>query len=189
MRYDFRNLCRPLVCILDRTLITPNMVTVLGLTISVVTAYMLSQGWLIMGAFTLFVGSSLDCLDGMLARATGQTSTFGAFLDSTLDRLQESIILFGLLLYFLFQDNSIGIIFTFFTLISSFLVSYTCARAEGLNLQVKVGFMTRAVRIIFLGIGLITGHIIILLGIIAVLSTITALQRGVAVWRQNNIST
>lgn len=185
MRFDAKNLWNPLVWLLQKTPVTPNMITLFGLVVSGGTSYILSQGWFLIGGFILLAGSALDNLDGVFARKTGQESEFGAYLDSVIDRVQESVIFLGLLLYFVTADNNYGIIFSFLALAGSLLVSYTRARAEGLGREGKAGLLTRPVRIILLVIILIVGwEIPICIGALAIGAWVTALMRCFHVWRQ-----
>lgn len=123
-----------------------------------------------------------DILDGKVAVGSNQKSLFGAILDSTLDRYSEFFIYLGLALHF---RNHWALWLVFFTFLGSAMVSYTRARSEGLGIECKVGFMQRAERMIFLSLGSIAGSIfkvfdpamIAVLGIVAIVSNITAFQR------------
>jgi CDP-diacylglycerol--glycerol-3-phosphate 3-phosphatidyltransferase len=125
----------------------------------------------------LLMTSSVDALDGALARVLGAKSRFGAFLDSTLDRLSEGALLLGLLVWLLRQDLTLEVILLFFALLGSVMVSYTRARAEGVGYACKVGFLTRMERVLLLGIGLMLGWVRGLLLVLAIFTWVTVLQR------------
>ena len=100
------------------------------------------------------VGSLVDILDGALARRSGKQSPFGAFLDSTTDRMSEAFMLGAIALIFARQGNTIALAFTFAAVLGSFLVSYTRARAEALGLRGDVGLGSRAERVVVISVGL-----------------------------------
>ncbi|MEZ4583465.1 MAG: CDP-alcohol phosphatidyltransferase family protein [Caldilineaceae bacterium] len=169
---------------IERTRITPNGLTLLGFVLTVVAAYLLATGIFVWGAVVLTVGSIFDMMDGHLARATGQTSVFGAFLDSSLDRYSESVILIGLTYYFAGQGRPTEVVLLSATLVGSLMVSYTRARAEGLGIECKVGMFQRPERVVLLVVGLLFGWIVPVLWILAVFTNITALQRIYEVFQQ-----
>lgn len=180
---------------LARLGITPNMLTCLGLILSGITAVVLAQGFLFAGGWLVLFAGIFDMFDGAMARVQNTATTFGAFLDSTLDRYSESIILFGLLYYALqhpgLQDKlwpvaneqSWMIAFAFIGVVGSLMVSYTKARAEGLGLECKTGLLARPERVVLLAIGLLTHTGIWALALLAVLSNVTAVERVIVVWR------
>ncbi len=178
--------------------ITPNMVTLLGLVLSIVTAIVIASGHLrVGGALVLFAGI-FDMFDGAIARVRNAATTFGAFLDSTLDRYSESIILGGLLIYALQRpglhealwpwpsEQTWMIVLIFVAAVGSLMVSYAKARAEGLGLECKTGLLARPERVVILAIGLLTGTTIWALLLLAILSHVTAVERIVHVWRSTN---
>jgi CDP-diacylglycerol--glycerol-3-phosphate 3-phosphatidyltransferase len=124
-------------------------------------------------------------LDGRLAAIAGQRSRFGAFLDSTMDRLADGALLFGLLIHLLSLDADLEIALAFLALLGCVMVSYTRARAEGVGYACEVGLLTRVPRIVLLGLGLILGFILPTLILLAVLSWITVVQRILHVWRRS----
>ena len=170
--------------------ISPNALTVFGFTMTLGVAWVLSTGHFFLSGFLVLLSGSLDFLDGALARATGRSTKFGAFLDSTLDRFSDAALFLGLLAYYASQGSHyLEIVLIGAALTGSLVTSYTRARAEGLGLKDEVGVFTRTERIILLAIGLIIGHwhsdaMTVVLWIIAVLSNLTALQRIYHVWRQ-----
>lgn len=180
-----RALLAPLVRLAQRLGITPNRVTVIGFAVVVVAAVLVALGQLLAGAVVLVLGSLLDAVDGALARATGLSSAFGSFLDSTLDRLAEAILYVGLIAYFLRVDaDPIGpVLLALAALCGSFMVSYTRAKAESLGVSASVGLAPRTERLVLVvaGIGLagfgIAIGLIGAIGVVAALSAATTIQR------------
>jgi CDP-diacylglycerol--glycerol-3-phosphate 3-phosphatidyltransferase len=174
-----------LVAWMAGTGITPNALTYTGFVLTVVTAVLLALGYFRIGALVLFVAALFDMLDGSLARATSQSSTFGAFLDSTLDRYSESVTFLALAIYYSRSPATrTELILVFLILIGSLMVSYTRARAEALNIECKAGMLQRPERIVLLIIGLLTGWMLPVLWIMAVFTNFSALQRIYEVyWR------
>lgn len=173
----------PLVRLVAQTGITPNALTWLGFVLSAGAGLMAAVGLFpLAGGLSLLAGG-LDLLDGALARATNQTTRFGALLDSTLDRYSEAMLLGGLLIAAALRQALEELVLVFVALVGSLMVSYVKARAEGLGFSCEVGVLTRAERVVILGIGLITGLVVPALAVVAVLANLTALQRLVHVWR------
>jgi len=180
----------PVVGILSKSGVTPNILTLANLVLNIVAAYVIASGHFLLGG-VLILGSGLfDILDGALARFTKQTTKFGAVLDSTVDRVSEAATLCGLLIWYVQQEGaSPEIILVLVVLIGSFLVSYIRARAEGLGWQCQVGLFTRAERVIVLAIGLMMARIwvhsvFVALCVLAVFVSVTVVQRLVHLWRQ-----
>lgn len=146
---------------LARTRVTPNALTTAGVTLCAAAAVLvyfeyrdeLVFFWL--GAAVFVVGSVLDILDGALARAGGKQSQFGAFLDSTTDRVSEAFVLGAIALVFHRRGNEVALAFAFASVAGSFLVSYTRARAEALGLKGDVGIGSRAERVVVITAGLV----------------------------------
>jgi len=172
------------VKLLVRTGLSPNVLTVSGLVVSVLVAWLLSQGHFFLGGFLVLFSGAFDLLDGALARATGRSNKFGALLDSTIDRLSEAAILLGLLSFYVNQASYQEPMLVGAALIGSVMTSYVRARAEGMNLKCEVGVFTRPERVILLAIGLIFNQMIVILWLIAVLGNLTAFQRLFYVWQQ-----
>ena len=164
--------------------LSPNALTIFGFAMTLGVAWVLSTGRFFLGGFLVLFSGAFDFLDGALARATGRSTKFGAFLDSTLDRFSDGALFLGLLAYYASQGSYHQTVLIGFALMGSLVTSYARARAEGLGLKDEVGVFTRTERIILLAIGLIINQMIVLLWIIAVLSNFTALQRLYHVWRQ-----
>ena len=168
---------------LVRVGITPNMLTYTGFVLAVITALILGAGNLRLGGLMMIIAALFDTLDGAAARQTGQTSSFGAFLDSTLDRYSESVVFLGLAYFYSATPSTrMELFLVFVTIVGSLMVSYTRARAEGLDIECKVGLLQRPERIILLAIGLLTMWMLPVLWILAVLTNFTAFQRIWAVY-------
>ena len=178
----------PVALLMGRMGLTPNLVTIIGLLIAGVAAYLIGVGlWWAGGLVALFAGI-FDMFDGALARNTGRASDFGALLDSTIDRVSEAVVLLGVLAYYLASDNDWGAMLVYAALVGSIMVSYMRARSEGLGIECKVGMMQRPERVALTGLGLIVAHwipvvMLIVLGVIATLTTVTAIHRLVHTWR------
>ncbi|MEX2430315.1 MAG: CDP-alcohol phosphatidyltransferase family protein, partial [Dehalococcoidia bacterium] len=113
--------------------VTPNMITFAGFVVACVAAYIIAEGHLLLGGVVMLAGAIMDMFDGAVARMTGKASVFGAFFDSVMDRLGEAAVLFGLLAFYVRDGHTLGAYVTFGALVVSLMVSYTRARAEGLN--------------------------------------------------------
>ena len=186
-----RYLTQPIVRLIARTPITPNTLTVCSLLITVIAAVLIVQGYLFVAGFVVLFAGIFDILDGALARTTNRVTKFGGALDSTLDRLAEAVIFIGLLVVYA-RDKAIGeVALVGVALISSLLVSYVRARAEGLGIECQVGIFTRSERIIVIVLGLLFSHFdYVLIGaliIITVFSIFTVIQRLYHVWKQTRI--
>ncbi len=164
---------------------TPNTLTLIGFLMNVAVAIILSQGQMRWGAVAFFLASAFDGLDGTLARKLNRVSRFGAFLDSTVDRLSEVAVFLGLLIWYTGQGAKQEIVLIYATIVGSLMVSYSRARAEGLGMDCKVGLLTRLERSIVLFVGLLLERVTITLWIMAILANFTALQRMVYVWRRS----
>lgn len=163
---------------LHRIGVTPNMISFAGFLLTIGSAALLATGNLRVGGFILWIAAMFDMVDGTLARLGDSESRFGAFLDSTLDRYSESITFLGLALYFADRsDGQTQIILILLTLIGSWAVSYTRARAEGLDIECKVGILQRPERLFILIAALILGLVLPVLWFLAVMTNVTAFQR------------
>jgi CDP-diacylglycerol--glycerol-3-phosphate 3-phosphatidyltransferase len=189
LRKDFAyRITYPIAQIIARTSVTPNTLTWIGFVVTVVAAVVIylehpfAAGWVV-----LFAGF-FDMLDGALARLTNRMTSFGAALDSTLDRLSEAVLLLAVLGFYVNNGAGGFAILSGAALIGSFMVSYVRARAEGIGLDLKEGWFTRAERVIVLALGLLLSRFAIALpialGIIFVLSFLTAGQRLFLVWQK-----
>lgn len=164
---------------------TPNGVTLLGAFAYLLCGLVLGLGYRQLSGWMLAVLGPLDVVDGLLARERGETSRFGAFLDSSIDRFAEFFLFSGLLFYF-HTVGELHVMNSFLVLSAmtgSLLVSYTRARAEALGFECRVGLLTRFERLFIFAVGLILGFIEHALVILALFSHFTAIQRMVHVWR------
>lgn len=177
LRLWFKWFLDPLGGFFNRLGITPNMMTMLGLLGNTIGAYFLARGDMLTGGLFVLLMTPIDALDGTMARLRGESSDFGAFVDSVTDRYSELIIYGGLLYYFLSMGDPLGGLLVFGAAAGSVLVSYVKARAEGLGYEAKVGLLTRVERYLVLAPSLVFNQVLIGLTIIAVLANITALQR------------
>jgi CDP-diacylglycerol--glycerol-3-phosphate 3-phosphatidyltransferase len=183
---------QPLVAVLAKTSITPNMITwlgflvVLGASILVCLGHPFAAGWVM-----LFSGC-FDFIDGALARGTNRVTKFGGILDSTLDRISEAAMLLGIMGYYLSRPAVFQpwiVMLAGMAIVASFMVSYIRSRAEAANLECQVGISTRPERVVVLGLGLLLSGIshyfmVGAMAVIAVLSTLTVVQRLVHVYNQ-----
>jgi len=163
--------------------LTPNVLTVLGFIATTAVCVLVAIGPLPLAGLLLIITLGFDAIDGALARATGATSRFGAFLDSTLDRWTEAILYGALIWRFLQADNDLGVLLAAAAMATSMLVSYTRARAEGIGIPCKGGILTRFERMVILIAGLIVGPVVWALGIICLLAGFTAVQRIWITWQ------
>lgn len=173
----------PIVRVLAGIGATPNTLTVLGSVAHVPVAWLLATGHLRLGALALALAAAVDALDGSLARLTGTASRFGAFLDSTLDRVSEVLVFCGLLVYLTGDGGARGPALALLALAGSLLVSYTRARSEGLGCGTKAGFLGRFERMAILTIGLLLGLVEPVLWLLVAGTWVTVAQRVLDVRR------
>jgi CDP-diacylglycerol--glycerol-3-phosphate 3-phosphatidyltransferase len=178
-----RRAIQPLVSVLARLGLTPNMLTITGVVLNAGVGAVIAAGYVQVGGFLLILTSAFDLLDGALAKATGKGSKFGAFLDSTLDRYSEAFVLLGLLWLSVQRNLTADVFLVYIVIVGSLMVSYTRARAEGLGLECRVGLFGRPERIAVLCLGLMLNLLTIALIILAALTHFTAVQRMVHVRR------
>lgn len=164
--------------------LTANMLTVIGLILNAAVAAVIAFDHPRWGGALLLIASAFDMLDGAVARATGTTSKFGGFLDSTLDRYSESVVFLGVLIYILdTSDARTGAILVFLATVGSLMISYARARAEALGWRASVGLVARPERVILLALCLMIGKPMWALWALAVLTHVTAATRIIHVWR------
>jgi CDP-diacylglycerol--glycerol-3-phosphate 3-phosphatidyltransferase len=135
--------------------LTPNAISLTGLALNLLAAALVWQEYFFLGGVAFVVGSVCDTLDGRYSRMSGKGSPFGAFLDSTLDRIEEGIVLTAVAAYFATQGEAGAAAAVVVAVLASLMVSYTRARAEALGVECKVGIATRPVRVAILSIGLL----------------------------------
>jgi CDP-diacylglycerol--glycerol-3-phosphate 3-phosphatidyltransferase len=170
--------------------LTPNAISLTGLIGNLIAAVLVWQELFFLGGVAFILGSIMDTLDGRYSRMSGKGTPFGAFLDSTLDRIEEGIVLTAVAAYFATQGDELAVAAVVVAVLASLMVSYTRARAEALGVECKVGIANRAVRVVILSIGLVfakgagLGDFELLapaVYVLAGLSTITVFQRIVHV--------
>lgn len=202
----FRSLVKTILLPIARALaaigITANMITLVGLLVNAVAAFFLATGRLVISGILILFGGSFDAMDGVVARVSGkdESNPSGALLDSVIDRYSEAIIFLGAMIYFFHLSHLLGVILVFASVIGSILVSYVRARAEGLQIECKVGLMQRPERIVLLALGVLAQGLIIkylswesngvilvsVFAFLALTSHITALHRLVFSFSQLN---
>jgi CDP-diacylglycerol--glycerol-3-phosphate 3-phosphatidyltransferase len=166
--------------------LTPNAISLTGFVLCVVAAVLVAERLFFLSGVVFIVGSVCDTLDGRYSRMSGKGSPFGAFLDSTLDRIEEGVVLTAVAAYFASRDMQFAVAACVVAVLASLMVSYTRARAEALGVECKVGIATRAVRVVILSIGLLFAKgagladfelLAPAVYVLAGLSTVTVLQR------------
>lgn len=174
---------------LRRTGLTPDHLTVLGLVLGVAAAVAIGSGRLRLGLVLVILAALPDLLDGALAKASGAASERGAFFDSTVDRITDAFLLGGIAWYFASTESPHLVLLPFAVSAVGQIISYQRAKAESLGLDAKGGLMERAERIALLLLGLLFDVLLIpILWLLLVLSSITAIQRFVKVWRQAEVA-
>jgi CDP-diacylglycerol--glycerol-3-phosphate 3-phosphatidyltransferase len=175
--------------------LTPNAISLTGFIGNVIAAVLVTQRYFFLAGIAFILGSVMDTLDGRYSRMSGKGTPFGAFLDSTLDRVEEGIVLAAVGAYFSSRGNDLAVAAVVVTVLMSLMVSYTRARAEALGVECKVGIATRPVRVVILSAGLLfakgasLGDFELLepaIYVMAVLTTFTTLQRVAHVRRELN---
>jgi CDP-diacylglycerol---glycerol-3-phosphate 3-phosphatidyltransferase len=182
-----RRLASRAVRILSESRVTPNQLSALGFSLNIVAAVLVYQEIYIAAAAVFLLGSTIDILDGALARLRGQATAFGAFIDSTLDRTSEGAVLCAITLVFVADGDEWPVVAVFVALVGSFLISYTRARAEALGLEGKAGLMGRGERVVLLAAVIVTapwGTLPYGIALLAILASATVLQRILSVHRQ-----
>jgi CDP-diacylglycerol--glycerol-3-phosphate 3-phosphatidyltransferase len=135
--------------------LTPNAISMVGLVGNIVAAVLVTQRYFFLAGIAFILGSVMDTLDGRYSRMSGKGTAFGAFLDSTLDRVEEGIVLTAVAAYFSERGDDLAVAAVVVTVLGSLMVSYTRARAEALGVECKVGLATRPVRVVILSAGLL----------------------------------
>jgi CDP-diacylglycerol--glycerol-3-phosphate 3-phosphatidyltransferase len=168
--------------------LTPNAISTTGLALNLAAAVLVTQRLFFLAGVTFIVGSLMDMLDGRYSRMSGKGTPFGAFLDSTLDRIEEGAVLTTVAAYFASRGDEFTVGAVVVTVLGSLMVSYTRARAEALGMECKVGIATRAVRVVVLSVGLVfakgagLGDFELLAPAIYVLAGLTALTVLQRIW-------
>ena len=156
--------------------LSPNVITCTGFTLTVAASFLLAHN-LTLGAFCLLPAGLLDMLDGIVARNRGKSSSFGALLDSVLDRYSDSVILLAIAWNLGSDGHLTGVILSLISLVGSLVISYARARAEGLGVPCGHGLMERPERLILLFVGAVSGYLVPALWALAGLTHFTVFQR------------
>jgi CDP-diacylglycerol--glycerol-3-phosphate 3-phosphatidyltransferase len=135
--------------------LTPNAISVTGLIGNLVAAWLILEEHFVLAGVAFILGSLCDMMDGRYSRMSGKGTPFGAFLDSTLDRIEEGVVLAAVAAFFAKSGDELAVGATVLTVVGSYMVSYTRARAEALGVECKVGIASRAVRVVILSAGLV----------------------------------
>jgi CDP-diacylglycerol--glycerol-3-phosphate 3-phosphatidyltransferase len=160
--------------------LTPNAISLTGLALCLVAAALVWTDQIFLGGLAFVIGSVCDTLDGRYARTSGKGTPFGAFLDSTIDRVEEGVVLAAVAYRFSIGGDDLAVAAVVVAVLASLLVSYTRARAEALGVECKVGIADRVVRVVILSAGLLLVDLDLLapaIYVLAALSVITVLQR------------
>ena len=180
---SLRQLLNPLVWLLSTMRVRPDTLTFTGWGLSLVAAVLFGMGHTRGAGAVMLLAGLFDALDGAVARRTDLMSNFGAFLDSTLDRLSESAIFVGIIFFYASTAHSYGALLAGAAMTFSLLTSYTRARAEGLNLKCEVGILERAGRVVILSILSLLGFVTVGVGLVAAGALVTTVQRMLHVHR------
>ena len=168
--------------------LTPNAISITGLIGNIIAAVLIFENHFVLGGIAFILGSVCDMMDGRYSRMSGKGSPFGAFLDSTLDRVEEGVVIAAIAWHFADSGNEIAAAFCVLVVLGSLMVSYTRARAEALGVECKVGLATRPVRVVILSIGILfaEGELIdsvnLLPAAIYVMAALTAITTVQRVW-------
>ncbi|HEX5990866.1 MAG TPA: CDP-alcohol phosphatidyltransferase family protein [Solirubrobacterales bacterium] len=172
--------------------LTPNAISMAGLVGNLIAAGLVTQRLFFLAGVAFVVGSVMDTLDGRYSRMSGKGSLFGAFLDSTLDRIEEGIVLAAVAGYFAAEGEDFAAAMCVVAVLFSLMVSYTRARAEALGVECKVGLATRPVRVVILSVGLIfakgagIGDFELLAPAVYVIAALTIFTTFQRVWHVRN---
>lgn len=173
----------PIARFVGWTGISPDGVTLVGFLLMVVVGVLLSLGYLQLAGLLLILAGIFDAIDGALARLLNRVTRFGAFLDSTMDRFSEAAVFLGILIHCQSQGAGIEVILTYIAIVGSLMVSYTRARAEGIDVPIRGGFLTRLERMAILVVLLLLNQLTLALWVLAPLTNFTAVQRIWLTWR------
>jgi len=185
----YLKLIQPVVDFFIKLELNPNFFTTIGFILTVGAGILFGIGYLRTAGVIILLAGTFDIVDGKVARLSKRVTRFGALYDSTLDRYSEVIMFFGLAFFFVKADMFLTSVAVSFALGGSVMVSYVRARAEALGFHCKVGIMQRPERIVYIGFGAIIHMwaLIFAIMLIAVFANVTAIQRIVHVWTQEEL--
>ena len=181
----FGKVLAALVRLLTLSGVHPNVLTLIGLVVNGVAAWILGRGEFLYGGLIILSAAIFDLTDGAVARSANKVTRFGAFLDSVMDRYSDLILLTGLLVHYARIERFSYMVLTAVVMTGTVLVSYSRARAENLIPKCKVGFMERPERIVLLIIGALFDRMAAVLWVMAVLSNLTVIHRIVHTWKES----
>jgi len=162
--------------------LTPNAISLTGFVLCVVAGVLVWNDFYFLGGLAFVVGSVCDTLDGRYARASGKGTPFGAFLDSTLDRVEEGVVLTAVAANFAAAGDDVAVAAVVVAVLASLMVSYTRARAEALGVECKVGIADRPVRVVILSAGLILASLELLEPSVYLLAALSVVTVGQRIW-------
>jgi CDP-diacylglycerol---glycerol-3-phosphate 3-phosphatidyltransferase len=168
--------------------LTPNAISLTGFALNLAAAVLVFERYFFLAGVAFVIGSVMDTLDGRYSRMSGKGTPFGAFLDSTLDRIEEGVVLLAIAAYFATRHDEVAVAAVVAAVLGSFMVSYTRARAEALGVACKVGLATRPVRVVILSAGLVfakgasLGHFELLAPAVYVLAGLTVFTVVQRIW-------
>jgi CDP-diacylglycerol--glycerol-3-phosphate 3-phosphatidyltransferase len=170
--------------------LTPNAISLTGLIGNLIAAVLITQHYFFLAGIAFILGSVMDTLDGRYSRMSGKGTPFGAFLDSSLDRMEEGIVLAAVGAYFASRGDDVAVAGVVLAVLFSLMVSYTRARAEALGVECKVGIGSRAVRVVIISIGLLfatgPGDVALLEPAVYVLAGLGIITTGQRMWHVRN---
>lgn len=167
--------------------ISPNMATMIGFGLNVVVALVLASGHPRIAGALLLIASAFDMVDGAIARSTGKMTTFGGFLDSTVDRYSEIVVYIGLVIWLnTTEHDHVGSLLALISATGALMISYARAKAEGIGHRASVGLVARPERVVLLALCLMIDQPMWALWVLAVATHLTAVWRMVHVWRVTN---
>ncbi|MBM3800308.1 MAG: CDP-alcohol phosphatidyltransferase family protein [Actinomycetota bacterium] len=185
LRAPVERAVKPIGDRLRRTRLSPDHLTIVGLVVAVAAAVAIGAGFLALGLLLVILAALPDLLDGALAKASNTSSQRGAFFDSVIDRVADSLLFGGVAWYFASEESAHMALLPMAVLAASSVISYQRAKAESLGLSAKGGIMERAERIILLCLGLLFPALLVpIMWLMLVLVCVTAVQRFVKVWKQ-----
>jgi CDP-diacylglycerol--glycerol-3-phosphate 3-phosphatidyltransferase len=185
MRVRVAFVATPIARAIGRLGIHPNTLTILGMLLQVGVGVVFGLGHIVLGGYLLLIVAPIDMLDGTLARVLGKQSDFGAFLDSTLDRVSDAALILGLTAHYIRQGAHTEVALLLVSLVAAMMVSYVRARAESLGFSCKVGVLTRMERIALIGILAALALPTLMIWVLALLSVFTVIQRILSVYKSS----
>ena len=177
LKESLRGLLTPLVKLLAAKRVHPDVITATGWSLALVAGVLFGLGYIRAAGVVMLLGGLFDALDGAVARASNRMSEFGAFLDSTLDRISEAAVFLGIIFFYATSGRPYETLFAGAAMIFSLLTSYTRARAEGLGYDCEVGLLERAGRVVLLSFSAIAGFVTIGVWAVAAGALVTTVQR------------